>query len=254
MPAWDLGGSGARGLLDTGSVDTPQVRARARMAAIRRARRAGFTLVELMVVVVLISIIALIATPAMRIARDDRLAFDSARRVEQLLHRARTRAAGRGAAHLFVAEPSGVRGRFTLFEALDGTTGAGPNPVSTCKAAGEWTAVLAFTPGTVDNTARIIDGFDLNSAGVNTNMDLRSNYFVNAVAAPAVVMCVTPGGTTFVGQGATVGAAIIDMQAQTMPFNTYLEVAITRNAGGSPVGLTRRVLAAGIAAPRIKSE
>ncbi|HSO40988.1 MAG TPA: prepilin-type N-terminal cleavage/methylation domain-containing protein, partial [Labilithrix sp.] len=64
----------------------------------RRAGQAGFTLIELMVVVVLISIIAVIATPAMRVARDDRLAFDYARRIEQMIDRARTRAAGRGGA------------------------------------------------------------------------------------------------------------------------------------------------------------
>lgn len=231
------------------------------MAVLRRVRRrdaAGFTLVELMVVVVLISVISVLATPAMRRARDDRIAFDSARRIEQLIHRTRARAPGRGAAHLFVAQPSGLRGKFLVFEALDGTlitsTPPGPNPVSTCKGVGEWVYPPVFVPGVVDNTARLIDGFDLNSTGVNVDMDLRTVYMVNNVIAPAVVICVTPGGLTYVGTGATVTLAIADMQAQPAPFSSFMEITVTRNVGGAPIGLTRRVLVAGSAAARIKSQ
>jgi type II secretory pathway pseudopilin PulG len=211
---------------------------------------------ELMVVVVLVGILTMIATPAMSAARDDRMAFDYARRVEQMIGRARSRSAGRGAAHLFIAAPSGAsRGRFLLFEALDGTAGpTGPNPVSSCKGAGQWAAVTnAWAAGTVSNTANIIEGLDLNSTGANVSMDLRTAFSVNGTGATAVAICVTPGGSTFVGQGADIVSAITSMQTQTVPFSSFLQITITRNVGGTPIGLTRNVIMAGGAAPRIRS-
>jgi len=210
-----------------------------------------------MVVVVLISIIAVIATPAMRVARDDRLAFDYARRIEQMIDRARTRAAGRGGAHLFVAAPSGAsRGKFLLFEALDGTlpANAGPNPVSTCKGVGEWTDATTFAPGTYSANARIVDGLDLDSQGINTTADIRTAYSLNGTAVNAIALCISPGGTTYVGSGATMGTAITDMQAQTVPFNSFLDITVTRNRGVIAVGLQRHILVAGTAAPRIRSQ
>lgn len=234
------------------------------MAAIRRrARRysAGFTLVELMIVVVLISMLAVIATPAMSVAHEDRIAFDSARRIEQLIQRTQARPQGRGAAHLFVAAPAGTpsRGMFLMFEALDGTLVTdpipGPNPVSTCKGLNEWADVVTYLPGAVSSKANVIDGFTLDNPGINADMNLQTAFSVNgAVPVDAVVMCVQPGGKTFVGQGATVAAAIIDMQAQPNPFSTFLEITVTRNKGGVPIGIQRRVLVAGGAAGRIKSQ
>ncbi|CAN5917758.1 hypothetical protein BH11MYX4_BH11MYX4_13570 [soil metagenome] len=210
-----------------------------------------------MVVVVLISIIAVIATPAMRVARDDRLAFDYARRIEQMIDRARTRAAGRGGAHLFVAVPSGAsRGKFLLFEALDGTlpAAAGPNPVSTCKAANEWTDATTFVPGAASNNARIVDGLDLDSVGINTNADIQTTFQLGGATVGAIALCISPGGTTYAGSGATMALAIADMQARTLPFNSVIDIAVTRNRGATAVGLQRHILVAGTAAPRIRSQ
>lgn len=240
-------------------------RAAAGRRALRRAAAAGFTLIELMVVVVLISILALLATPAMRTSRDDRLAFDYARRIEQMIQRTHTRAAGRGAAHLFVAAPSGAnRGRFLLFEALDGTlpgTG-GPNPRSSCKQPlivggvpqNQWADVSAWAPGAVSNTARLIEGLELDAPGANVDADIRTAFTAYLATAATVVMCVSPGQATWVGVGANIAAAVADMQARVLPFSSSVNIAVTRNRGGAPIGLTRNVVVTGTAGPRIFSQ
>lgn len=245
------------------SVPTPRVGIRgqksvaasARSAALRHARRrlaAGFTLVELMVVVILVAVLAMIAVPALSTSRADRLAFDYARQIQGLITRARARAAGRGAAHLIVAAPSGVRGKVLLFEALDAAT-PGPNPVGSCKLPNQWLEATTFTPGTIGMRARIIDGLDLDAAGVNTSADIRADFSLDSVATPAWAMCITPNGTTYVGVGGAEGAAITDMQSRT-PFTGVLEARVTRNRAGAPIGIRRRVIATGTAAPRVRSE
>ena len=104
-----------------------------------------------MVVVVLVAILAIIAAPAMRVARDDRLAFDFARQIQQMTQRAKARAAGRGGAHLIVGGPSGTRGKVQMWEALDSTLApTGPNPVEQLlrKGVGQWAPVLeTYNPG-----------------------------------------------------------------------------------------------------------
>jgi type II secretory pathway pseudopilin PulG len=211
-----------------------------------------------MVVVVLIGILAMIAVPAMRVARDDRQVFDYARRIEQLATRARARAAGRGAAHLLVAGPSGTRGKVFLFEALDGPlpnpTG---NPMSSCKGA-QFTDAGTYVLGTVSPNVRLIDGLDLDApSGVNVDADIRARYALGTGlpgSSGAIAMCITPGGTTFVGADATIPLAITAMQGQPAPFSSFFEIRVTRNSGGAPVGLQRRVIIAGSAAARIKSQ
>lgn len=222
--------------------------------ATRRAGAAGFTLMELMVVVVLVAILAILAIPAMRRSRDDKVAFDHARLTQLLIHRARTRAAGRGGAHLVAMDAGAARGRILLFEALDATAPpTGPNPASSCKTLNQWQQVPAWLPGVVGNQARIVDYLDFNTGGVNDDADIRAEFRLNDVTTGAAVMCITPGGTTFVGVGADIASAITDMQSQ-LPFNGALEARLSRHTGGTPIGITRRVIAAGMASPRIKSE
>src|SRR5207245_1893651 len=124
--------SRARPLREGGAEGSARMGTRVRMRARRRAGSAGFTLIELMVVVVLIAILTALAVPTMSTARDDRLCFDFARRMASLVQHARSRAAARGAAHLIVFDgDTGGAGRAVVFEALDGASL--PNPVSSCK-------------------------------------------------------------------------------------------------------------------------
>jgi prepilin-type N-terminal cleavage/methylation domain-containing protein len=231
-----------------------------------RAASAGFTLIELMVVVVLIAILAVLAAPALRVARDDRMAFDYARQIQQMAQRARARAGARGAAHLVLAGPSGTRGRVTMWEALDNTSVAsgGPNPVSSCKAVGQWAVPAAFAGGAVGapGFTRLIAGLELDTLGVNVDADITASFFIandTTIAIPttpvaALAICYTPSGTTFVAGDTDTATAITDMQTQS-PFTGVADIAINRHsAAAAVVGLTRHVLIPGSAPARILSK
>ena len=71
-------------------------------------------------------------------------------------------------------------------------------------------------------------------------------------------MCVTPGGATYVGQGAGIVAAVTDMQAQTISFSSFVQIRVTRQQLGSSAvttaaGLARDVIIPGGGASRISS-
>ncbi len=228
----------------------------------RRALQAGFTLIELMVVVVLISVLAVIAAPAMRVARDDRMAFDYARQIQQMATRGKSRAAGRGGAHLLVAGPSGGRGRVWLFEALDNTAAPlGPNPASSCRTVGQWAPVLAYDANApvASGIAAIVEGLELDTK-INIDPDIKAEFAITApgtplvlAVTPALAVCITPNGTVYAADGPDMATAITNMQARA-PFTGIAEIRITRNEGGTPRGLSRNVTLAGASAARIHSK
>ena len=224
-----------------------------------------------MVVVVLISILAVIAAPALRVARDDRMAFDYARQIQQMAQRARARAAARGAAHLVVAGPSGggpsgSRGRVTMWEALDGTSAAtgGPNPVSSCKGAGQWAVVAAYAggPPVASDVTHVVAGLELDTLGVNVDADITAKFFMSTdttaaiptVPVVALAVCYTPNGTAFAAGAGDAATAITNMQTQS-PFTGVADIQINRHgAANTPVGLTRHILIPGSAPARILSK
>ena len=219
-----------------------------------------------MVVVMLVAILAALATPSFSEARNDRVAFDYARQYQQILAQARARAAGTGSAHLaLLTGGSGGNGSIRLYAALDGVTptstpaGPGPNPVSSCKFNPlQWNAALSDTDYRIDrvlsnNTLRFIDYADINRGGINVDMGLRAQLRMNGGAVDAIAVCITPSGVTYVGSGGAAADAIAAMRAST-PFTGTAEVRIQRHRGTTAVGLERIVQIAGGATPRLRAQ
>lgn len=242
-------------------------------ASNRRASSSGYSLIELMVVVLMIAVLAMLAAPSLVRGRSDRLAFSYARTVQELIHNSRSRAAGRGAAQLvaFSTADFGARGAVFTFEALDrvapGGKMPGPGPSPSCRTTPkQWDWVKGWgvtSPADPANSARLIDGLTINPSGT-ADVVVQENIKM-AAARPdpgggaatsitAFVICVTPNGTTYYGEGGTVSAAVDAMMASG-PFEGTVEIDVARHdAGNNIVGLNRRVIVTGAAAPRIKSE
>lgn len=221
-----------------------------------------------MVVVMLIALIAVLAVPSFVEARNDRAAFDYARQYQQLLVQGRARAAGTGSAHLAILTGgTGGRGILRLYSALDGAVTAGPNPVASCKGITQWTAAIPELDGSfptnavlTGNMVRFIDYVDLNRGGINEQMDVRAKLVIGAGAlgagmddTAALAICVTPSGVAYVGSGADAASAVAAMRTTT-PFTGIAEARIQRNRGTTGIGLRRRVVIAGGAAPRLRSD
>jgi type II secretory pathway pseudopilin PulG len=221
---------------------------------------------ELMVVVVLVAILAAMASPSMVEARNDRVCFDYAREYQQVIQRARSRAAGTGAAHLALIGRGNLdMGYVRTFAALDGQpkppmNSIGPNPVASCKQVGQWDDTAVEPLVTNSNTARFVDTSDMNWTGINTTMGLRADLSASNLNAAAslqpngfVALCVTPAGVTYAGGGDTAAAALAAMRTST-PFTGLVEIDIQRHRGTTPVGTLRKVLISGGGIPRIKSQ
>jgi hypothetical protein len=220
-----------------------------------------------MVVIIMISLLAIMAVPAMKTARDDRMVFDYARQIQAVLHRAEVRSMARGAAHLVVIDTSGgTRGRATLFEAVDFTAAPnGPKPVSSCRGQREplngtfinhWAEAQTWAPGgSVPLRSPVVDGVNMNGPGVETDMNLFAVISEQtAGTVPTIALCYTPGGNVYMGSGANPTAAITAMRTAA-PYTQSLQIELARHdAGGNILGLRRRVILAGGAAPRIVSQ
>jgi type IV fimbrial biogenesis protein FimT len=200
----------------------------------------GFTLIELMVVVVLVSILAAIAVPGVVERLRQRRVSEAAQKIAGLYRGARIRALGRGSAVLVRWKD----GRFTVYEAVQGATAVGANcaliPSSSCLRA-DWA-------NDGSDMRHEVGSFRFADRGEYTDADV--SVTVNGTdgsSSTTLDVCFSPAGQTF---------SRTNLTGSFTPLNGVVGAAVTRAADLSVAHLTHRVavLPNGMAAVSAKLE
>ncbi len=209
-------------------------------------------MMELMVVVIVVSLLAALAVPAMIRARDDRHTYDNAMHVAQLIRGARLRAIGRGTAvavHL-QANNAAERGKYLVYEAVtwntQGAIGSPTewrSPIASCLAP-NWAAAPAT------GNALLLDGASFNG-NLDAQIDFQSTMALNTTGAAAAStdlwLCFTPAGRAFAVNGAT---------PTFTAAGSFLDVTVCMRRGGcaSGKGISRTLVVPPTGVARIVSK
>jgi type II secretion system protein H len=199
---------------------------RRRRQLIRRRGQSGFTLIELMVVVVIIAVLASISVPLFVTRMRERRAQQTALQLAGLYREARMRALGRGAAVLVAYDGNdwqvkeGVEGDAASL-ARTGSTDCKSLPTSGC-----------LTNGWAGDTARSIATFD--PKAVSSEM---SAVFKDG--SNAVDLCFTPLGRTFIRTDGGSWSALTSVLSIDVSRKESSQVMSTRTVVVLPNGTAR---------------
>lgn len=192
------------------------------------AKSRGFTLIEMMVVVIIITLMASIALPGISRQMENHRTKQAAELVSGIYRGARLRSLGRGSAVLVrYTAGAGTSGTFQTMEAIEGATapaGCGQLPEASClNPAGRW----------VDTSDRQ-QPLQQASFGEGYNLVIAPRVMVGgtATAAANVDVCFAPSGKSFIWSNVGADTALTPM---TLP----VVFDLTRTDG---VGFQRSVV------------